>query len=281
MSDQRNLPALRQQWHIDLPSLGKMLASSGYFKDAADEAKAIVKVLAGQELGLGPIASMTGIHIVEGKPALSAALIASLIKRSGKYDYRVLQMDATACRLEFFEGGQAVGVSEFTIADASAAGLAGRPVWKSYPRNMLFARALTNGARWHCAEVFSGAIYTEEELKSGASDAEELSVLAQRPQMVDTATGEILDSAEPTPANDPPPPPDPGNTLFATEAQRKKLFAIARNDLGWGDEDLKRAIRERYALESTKTLTREQMSMFIEYLESQVVIVDGAVDSAT
>ena len=29
---------------------------------------------------------------------------------------------------------------------------------------MLFARALTNGARWHCPDVFGGAIYEPEEL---------------------------------------------------------------------------------------------------------------------
>jgi hypothetical protein len=45
--------------------------------------------------------------------------------------------------------------------DAKAAGLAGKDVWKQYPRNMLFARALTNGMRWftpdllRCADGYS------------------------------------------------------------------------------------------------------------------------------
>ena len=30
---------------------------------------------------------------------------------------------------------------------------------------MLFARALTNGARWFCADAFTGAVYTPEELQ--------------------------------------------------------------------------------------------------------------------
>jgi hypothetical protein len=57
--------------------------------------------------------------------------------------------------------------SVFTIEDARAADLiAGKNghTWKKYARNMLFARALTNGARWHCADVFGGPVYTPEEM---------------------------------------------------------------------------------------------------------------------
>ena len=46
------------------------LYKSGYWPDAKSEAQAIVKVMAGAELGLPPFASMTGIHIVE--PYISA-----------------------------------------------------------------------------------------------------------------------------------------------------------------------------------------------------------------
>ena len=53
------------------------LFKSGYFSDVKSEAQAIVKVMAGAELGLQPFASMTGIHIISGKPTLSANLIAT------------------------------------------------------------------------------------------------------------------------------------------------------------------------------------------------------------
>ena len=42
----------------DLKELATMLHASGAFKDTADVAQAAVKVLAGRELGLGPVASM-------------------------------------------------------------------------------------------------------------------------------------------------------------------------------------------------------------------------------
>lgn len=56
------------------------LQKSGYFQDVKTEAQAIVKVMAGSELGLPPFASMTGIHIIQGKPVLGAA---DMYERSG------------------------------------------------------------------------------------------------------------------------------------------------------------------------------------------------------
>tara|TARA_Y100001938_G_scaffold150846_1_gene243786 strand:+ start:3981 stop:4691 length:711 start_codon:yes stop_codon:yes gene_type:complete len=153
----------------DLKRFCSASAASGYFKDAQDVAKAIVKVQAGMELGVPPIASMAGIHIVEGKPTLSSGLIASRIKASGKYRFIVKKHTETECELEFKEkldgSWETVGVSSFTMSDATKAGIGGRTNWKRYPKNMLFARAISNGARWYCADIFTGAIYTTEEIQ--------------------------------------------------------------------------------------------------------------------
>ena len=98
------------------------LYKSQYFTDAKSEAQAIVKVMAGAELGIPPFASMTGIHIIQGKPALGANVIATLIKNDPRYNYRVLEMSDAVCRIQFYESGEPCGVSEFTAADAKKAG---------------------------------------------------------------------------------------------------------------------------------------------------------------
>lgn len=149
---------------LDTMTLGKMLAQSGYFQDAKDAAQAIVKVLAGRELGIGPVAAMTGIYIVKGRVTLSANLIGAAIKRSGRYNYRVLRMDNDGCEIEFYEHGESIGKSEFNKQDAVAAGLAGGDNWRKFPRNMFFARAISNGAKWFTPDVFAGPIYTPDEL---------------------------------------------------------------------------------------------------------------------
>lgn len=161
---------------LDTMTLGTMLAKSGYFQDAKEAAQAVVKVLAGQELGIGPVASMTGIYIVKGRVTLSANLIAACIKRSGRYDYRVNVWTDTRCAIEYFQQGKGIGVSEFTKDDADRAGLSNSTdTWRKYPRNMLFARAMTNGARIFTPDVFAGPVYTPDEL--GATVNEEGQVI--------------------------------------------------------------------------------------------------------
>lgn len=138
------------------------LYKSGYFADAKSEAQAMVKVMAGAELGLPPFAAMTGIHIIQGKPALGANVIATLIKNDLRYDYRVLELSDAICRIEFYEHGKPCGVSEFTIVDAKKAQTKNLD---KFPKNMLFARAMSNGAKWYTPGIFGGApIYTPEEL---------------------------------------------------------------------------------------------------------------------
>ena len=177
---------------IPLQALGEILARSGFFQDTRDAAQAVVKVLAGQELGIGPVASMTGIYIVKGKVALSANLMGAAVKRSGRYNYRVHALTDAECDIEFFENGQSVGRSRFTMQDAQKAGLMSSDNWKRYPRNMLFARAMSNGVKWYCPDVTAGPAYTPDEL--GALEDDE---------------GNIIEYPAPAPDEQPGPAPAP------------------------------------------------------------------------
>jgi hypothetical protein len=141
------------------------LYNSGYFKDAGSQAQAIVKVMAGAELGLPPFASMAGIHIVQGKPVLGSNVIATLVKNDPRYDYRVKVSNDKECVLTWYEDGKAVGEAGFTMAEANAAGLTGKTTWKSYPSDMLFARAISRGARRFAPGIFGGSpVYTPDEM---------------------------------------------------------------------------------------------------------------------
>ena len=174
----------------DLQRLGQILSQSGFFEDCKQASQAIVKFLAGSELGITAFASMCGIHLIKGKPAIGANLIAAAIKRSGRYDYRVVELSDRLCKIAFFEqretaivgslhgGGfsktwQQIGVSEFSAADAAKAGTQNMG---KFPRNMLFARCISNGVKWFCPDIFLGApVYTPEEL--GATVDEDQAVV--------------------------------------------------------------------------------------------------------
>jgi len=181
----------------DLQRTAKLLAMSGYFDAKGNSEGAIAqlatKILAGQEMGYGPFASVQGIHVIQGRPTLSANLMAAAVKGHPKYDYRVRKMDDTAVTIEFFEGNQSLGVSTFTLEDARKAQTKNLD---KFPRNMLFARAMSNGVRWYCPDVFNGNIvYTPEDF-----DIDGEAVPAQSVRVVDTTTGEITEPADAIPS---------------------------------------------------------------------------------
>jgi len=215
----------------DLARVGDVFVRSGFFADTRDAAQAIVKVMAGQELGFAPIASMTGVYIVKGKVSLSANLIAAAVKRSGRYTFRVRKHDATVCEIEFFEldkagNKESIGISSFSMQEASQAGLASSATWKNFPRNMLYARAMSNGAKWYCPDVFGGPVYTPDEL--GAT--------------IDGETGEVIDIE---PANHTPAAPAPAQiaapVAIVPPATAEQIEALQLVVNGLRDYDVKDA----------------------------------------
>lgn len=162
------LPALRD---ADPTQIAAVLYKSGLFADTKSEAQAVVKVLAGQEYGLAPFAAMRGIHIIQGQPVPGAHVLAQAIKRSGHYTFKVVKHTNTECVLEFFQkanaGWESLGVETFTTEDAKRAGLLGKANYQKHPRNMLFARCVANGARFHCPDISGGPILVSEELDEG------------------------------------------------------------------------------------------------------------------
>ena len=155
----------------DVERAAKAMSASGFFPDSKSAAQAVVKVLAGRELGFGAFASMTGVAVIQGKPVIGANLLAAAVKQTGKYNYRVTEHTAEVCRIKFLEGNQEVGISSFTMDDAKAAGLATKDNWKKYPRNMLFARAIANGQKWYAPDVFNGVtVYTPDEMGASVDD---------------------------------------------------------------------------------------------------------------
>jgi hypothetical protein len=157
----------------ELMNLAKAFAESGMFSDTKSAAQAIVKIQAGQEIGIPPFAAMTGIHIIQGKPTIGAGLIASRLKGSGKYDYRVVEASEKVCSIDFFQGNTKIGNSTFTIEDAKKA--LTKNIDK-FPKNMLFARAISNGVKWYCPDIFSGPVYVPEEMQVVTEEATHIEV---------------------------------------------------------------------------------------------------------
>ncbi len=172
----------------ELHTLGKTLIASGFLPKAIDKPqKAVAIMLKGQELRIPPMHSLSHIHIIEGRPTLSAELMVALVQRAG-HKLRVLETTSERCVVEGLRSDdpEYVARTEFTLDDAGRAGLLGKPAWKHYPAAMLRARAISSLCRFAFADVISGCSYTPEEL--GAEVDEEGQVIEADPVVVEGET---------------------------------------------------------------------------------------------
>jgi hypothetical protein len=174
---------------LTVREIGTMCVKSGFFKDAEQEAQAIVKILAGREAGLQPIESMTGIHIIKGKITFGANMMASAVKKHPNYDYRVSVHTDKECSIDFFEitngKREKIGTSSFSVDEAKQIGLTANMTWKNYPKAMLFARALSAGVRYYCPDVFGHApVYVPEELGANVDGDGEVIDITPKPSPI-------------------------------------------------------------------------------------------------
>lgn len=167
----------------EIMPIAELFAQSGMFADAKGAAQAFVKIQAGQEIGLSPFASMSGISIIMGKLTFGASIIASKVKGSQKYDFKVKELTDLICSIDFFEGKNLLGNSTFTIEDAKKQATKNLD---KFSRNMLYARAISNGQKWFCPDVFEMAVYVPEEMN-------------QEPQMLDISHQDMTETAKEIP----------------------------------------------------------------------------------
>lgn len=120
-------------------------------------------ILAGREMGIGPMTSLQNIHVIKGKPGQSALLMRSLIQSRG---HKWTDVDVTDTRVTV--KGCRRGESEwsevtFTADQAKRAGID----LGKYPQDKLYARASVRLARRKFADVIMGMPYSEEDLEDG------------------------------------------------------------------------------------------------------------------
>src|SRR3954467_1219232 len=173
-------PATLAGRDLDPITLGQIFARSGLFPDIDRVSQAVVKIIAGRELGIGPFAAMSDIHLVDGSPVVGARILAALVRQSNVYDYRVVEWTNQRCSIDFYRHGEKLEPTvTFSEEDAELAGLnqptrSGKPSnHMKFPRNMKFARAMSNGVALHCPDLTAGApVYPPDELDVEDPDAD-------------------------------------------------------------------------------------------------------------
>ncbi len=172
--------------------LAKLLVASRLLPKSVNTPEAAFAIIAtGRELGMSAMQSLRSIHVIEGKPTLSADLVAALVKSRGdvcKY-FMLVVSSATVATYETLRVGDPKPTTmSFTIEDAQRAGLTGKDNWRKYPAAMLRARCITALARAVYPDLAMG-IYDEDEL--GPVAVEEAQRWVPEPTVQEVSPGSL------------------------------------------------------------------------------------------
>lgn len=145
----------------DLMSVADLIFKSGVFGDIQSAAQAAMKVLAGKEVGFDPFQSQSMFDFIQKRTVLNAHGKATLINSSSDYRLHTKELTPKNCVIDVLRKNgtgewKTVATRTFTWQDAVDAGYttgANAHSYKKTPRNMLFARNVSNIWRWDCAEL--------------------------------------------------------------------------------------------------------------------------------
>jgi len=176
---------------------------SAYRRKGAD---IVAAGLAGRAYGWDVMTSMRQFHVIEGTASLRPESMLGLVRQAGHSVTVEVHPEGVIAHGTRADTGDEHSAS-FTMADAEAAGLAGKKNWKQYQDAMLTWRAVAKLCRVLFPDVVLGAGYVPEELGAEV-----------------TATGEVIEIE----------PVDP-DLMPVAEAKHAVLEAVG------GDKELARA----------------------------------------
>lgn len=137
------------------------------FRDKPYEATAAI--LAGQEVGLSPMAALRSFDVIQGTAAPRALTLRAIVQSKGHEIWTVEANTTRAVVRGRRRGSQIVEESVWTMDRAKGLQLTGKDNWRKQPQAMLVARATAECARLVAADAILGVAYAAEELADDQS----------------------------------------------------------------------------------------------------------------
>jgi hypothetical protein len=170
----------RYRWARAIADAGDLVPKG--FRDrngAPNPAKVLLAAETGSMLQIHPIAALQGIHVIEGKPTISAGLMSALVRRAGhklrvttKGSVKDKTFEATAILIRA-DDPDFQYKSTWNWERAQRAGLTGKDVWQKYFEAMAKSRAISEVVKEGAEDVLMGNVYTAEELGAQVNETGE------------------------------------------------------------------------------------------------------------
>lgn len=163
--------------------------------------EATAAILLGAEVGLSPLTALRSVYLVKGTPAMYTRALVALVLSQGHKVWTVSERDDAVTVAGQRKGSDKVEESTWTMARATAAGLAkSNPNYRSNPRAMLWARAAGDVARRVAPDVLLGIPEGSVEELGGALD--EATTPSAPPSTTGTVRRRTVPKADPTPPSE-------------------------------------------------------------------------------
>ncbi len=139
-----------------------MVSKSGLFPSCKSPEAAFALMMLCQAEGLHPIQAARRYHVIQGVASMKAeAILGDFMNAGGKVDWAKYEHNEVTGIFEAPGLSKPVSVT-WTIDDAKKAKLEAKDNWKSYPRQMLKARVITDGVRMSMPSIMVGIMSAEE-----------------------------------------------------------------------------------------------------------------------
>jgi hypothetical protein len=181
------------------------------------------KIACGRDFGFSPAQSIMFIYVYNNIPALYASGRSNLLVKAG-YSWKVIKHDDTISHYRFYKHGDVMTDAEgkpldvaFSMQDAIKAGYvenargkaSGDPKkdadrkgnYDKVPKNMLFARMITNFHRWHAPEVDGSAAADPSEVMELVVDETQRRIEAKTGDAVEDLKAKLAAVTTEVPSN--------------------------------------------------------------------------------
>lgn len=224
----------------------------------------IVAIQMGSELGLSPMQAIQNIAVINGRASVYGdAMLALVLSRPECEDVQETDDGATATCTVLRKGHKPV-VRTFSTEDAKLAGLAGKDLWRAYPKRMRQMRARGFALR----DAFADAL-------RGLHLAEESQDIPTTATIVESAPAQAVDAKALPESTAPQPPPAASEPYrFKSGSKEGKLitddvavptaYLVDLRNRGKMNANLRRVVDAELARRNSNAYIGEKLQMSLD-----------------
>ncbi len=160
-------------WQVIRDQATILLKSSFLPQAIKTPEQAMAIILTGRELGIGTMAALNTINVIQGKPTISPQLMLALINRSGQLEDIKIETGEMGATCAIKRRGRTTYTARFGPKEAAAMGLGAKDNYRKQAATMYKWRAVADAARATFPDAILG-LYTPDEMGAEVTDDGEI-----------------------------------------------------------------------------------------------------------